>query len=203
MMAGAAAPDGSPVDLYLRLPARLDLAAAIDRRLKAGSQILDLGCGTGRIAEQLCQMGHIVTAVDNEPAMLAHLRLSEPILADIATMRLGRRFDAVLLTSHLVNHPDPATVRALLRTVRVHLRAGGFAVIERYPPGWVATCTERSVERDGVRFHLRDIERTDDGVLSAKMIYEFDGKRLEQPFRAREFDESLIAAWRARIMLID
>lgn len=145
-----------------------------------------------------------MTAVDNEPAMLAALRLSEPVLADITTVRLGRRFDAVLLTSHLVNHPDPATVRALLRTVRIHLRGNRFAVIERYPRGWVATCTERTTERDGVRFHLCDIDRRrrrwraqrDDGLRVRRQA-----ARTAVP--GARVDESLLAGLRARVILLD
>lgn len=84
---------------------------------------------------------------------------------------------------------------AMLETARNHLRPNGFAVIERYPPGWVATCAEQIIERDGVRFTLRNPSRDSEGVLSASMVYEFDGKRFEQHFRAREFDEALLAGF--------
>ena len=202
------APDGSPVALYLRLPPRLAEAefvnsllppacalrsSAYGARRNKPSSILDLGCGTGRLAEPIAAKGHTIVAVDNEPEMLSHLRLSRPVLADIATLRLDEDFDAVLLMSHLVNHPDPAIVKRLLTTARNHLRPNGFAVIERYPPGWVATCAEKTTEQDGVRFILRDTARDAEGVLSATMMYEFDGKRFEQSFQAREFDEALLA----------
>lgn len=190
------APDGSPVALYLRLPARLSDADFVDSLLRSharGSSILDLGCGTGRLAEPLAAKGHTVVAVDNEPAMLAHLRLSRPVLADVAAVRLDETFDAVLVMSHLVNRSDHTTVKAILSTARKHLRPNGFAVIERYPPGWVATCEEQTTERDGVRFTLRDLSRDAGGILSATMVYEFDGRRCEQHFQAREFDEALLA----------
>ena len=189
------APDGSPVALYLRLPARLAEAELVQALLggKAAS-ILDLGCATGRLAEPLAAMGHTVVAVDNEPEMLRHLRLSRPVKAEITQLSLeGQLFDAVLLMSHLVNLPDTSTVRAMLETVRKHLHPNGFVVIERYPPGWVASCTERTTEHDGVRFTLQDLSRDEDGVLSATMVYEFDGRRFEQRFQAREFDENLLA----------
>lgn len=141
-------------------------------------------------------MGHTVVAVDNEPEMLSHLRLSRPVRADIASLSLvGEEFDAVLLMSHLVNHPDTSMVAAMLETVRKHLRPNGFAVIERYPPGWVASCSERTTERDGVRYTLRDLSRDAEGVLTATMVYEFDGRRFEQLFQARDFDETLLAGF--------
>jgi SAM-dependent methyltransferase len=186
------APDGSPVELYLRMPPRLAEAEFVSSLLAGAGSILDLGCATGRLAEPLAAMGHTVVALDNEPEMLTHLRLSRPVLADLTTVRLGESFDAVLLMSHLVNNPDRQTVRAMLQTVRNHLRPNGFAVIERYRPGWVATCAEGTSERDGIRFTLQDLSRGEE-TLRATMVYEFDGKRFEQRFQAREFDEALLA----------
>jgi len=124
--------------------------------------------------------------------MLTHLRLSRPVLADLTTLRLNESFDAVLVMSHLVNHPDRTIVKAILSTARNHLRPNGFAVIERYPPGWVATCAEKTTEHDGIRFTLQQLSRDTGGVLSATMVYEFDGQRFEQRFQAREFDEALL-----------
>jgi RimJ/RimL family protein N-acetyltransferase len=68
------APDGSPVALYLRLPERAAEAVLIHDLLPAGGTVLDLGCGTGRLAEPLARLGHPVTGVDNCPQMLAALR---------------------------------------------------------------------------------------------------------------------------------
>jgi len=68
------APDGSPVQLYLSLSARTEDAAVIHALLPTGGTVLDLGCGTGRLAEPLAELGHRVTGVDNEPAMLGALR---------------------------------------------------------------------------------------------------------------------------------
>ncbi|MGP3966317.1 class I SAM-dependent methyltransferase [Streptomyces sp. 6N223] len=180
------APDGSPVALYRRLPERSDDAALLHRLLPEGGSVLDLGCGTGRLAEPLARLGHPVTGVDNEPEMLAHLRSATPVCADIAALDLGgERFDAVLLMSHLINVADEAFVAAALRTARRHLRDEGLVVAERYPPGWVATCAESSRERDGVRFTLTGVQRRD-GVLTATVRYEFDGLAADQRFSARD-----------------
>ncbi len=43
----------------------------IHAQLGTGARILDLGCGTGRIAAPLVEFGHAVAGVDDSPGMLA------------------------------------------------------------------------------------------------------------------------------------
>jgi hypothetical protein len=54
------APDGSPVELYVRLrPAgEPELITSV---LPSGASVLELGCGTGRIADALVALGHLTT----------------------------------------------------------------------------------------------------------------------------------------------
>jgi len=187
------APDGSPVELYRRLPERVEEAALVHALLPPGGSVLDLGCGTGRLAEPLARLGHPVTAVDNEPEMLAALRHATGVCADITTLDLGPRFDGVLLMSHFVDSADQQLVTAALRAVRRHLRDGGLAVVERHRPGWVDEATESSREADGVRFTLTDVERAGE-VLTATVRYELDGQRAEQRFSVRDVDDGRLAA---------
>jgi len=63
--------------------------------------ILDIGCGTGDpMARYLVQNGYAVTGVDSSPAMIARCRARLPDtafhVADMRTLQLGRRFDAIL-----------------------------------------------------------------------------------------------------------
>lgn len=183
------APDGSPVELYRHLPERTEDAELIHGLLPEAGTVLDLGCGTGRLSEPLARLGHHVIGIDNEPAMLASLRLTTGICADVAGLDLGEQFDAVLLMSHFVNAADSAFVDAVLATVRRHLADSGFAVVERYVPGWVETCTEDTSTRDGVRYALRQLVR-DGGILTATMRYEFNGVRAEQRFSTRDVDDA-------------
>jgi len=186
------APDGNSVALYLRLPERAAEAALVHDLLPAGGTVLDLGCGTGRLAEPLARLGHPVTGVDNCPQMLAALRDAAGVYAEISTLQLGSRFDAVLLMSYLVDNADTAAVQAMLDTVRRHLRADGFAVLERQPPGWAATCVPSTREADGIRYTFTDLDRVG-GVLTATMRYEFDGLTAEQRFSVRDTDDDRLA----------
>ncbi len=132
---GAITADGCPVELYAALPAD-GRAELLHERIPAGSSVLDLGCGTGRIAEPLSELGHQVTAVDNSPDMLARLRRAERVCSEIAGLRLDRRFDVVVLASNLVNHPDLAGRRRLLEVAGAHLAPSGELLIEWEPPEW-------------------------------------------------------------------
>jgi SAM-dependent methyltransferase len=182
------APDGSPVRLYQRLPERAGDAALVHGLLPAGGTVLDLGCATGRLAEPVARLGHAVTGVDNEPEMLNALRLATGVRAEITTLDLAARFDAVLLMSHFVNAADHELVCAMLRTVGRHVREDGVAVIERHPPGWAATCTASARTIDGVRYVLGDLHRAA-GVLTATIGYEFDGLSAHQRFSVRDVDD--------------
>jgi SAM-dependent methyltransferase len=186
------APDGSPVELYRRLPPRTEEAELVHAVLGRPGTVLDLGCGTGRVAEPLAAMGHTVTGVDDEPEMLRSLRLVTGVHADIRTLGLGTTFDAVLLMSHFVNTADVDFVSDVLRTVRRHLADDGFAVVERHPPGWAATCRESSREVGGVRYTLGDLHRAG-GVLTATIRYEFDGLAAEQRFSVRDVHDDRLA----------
>jgi SAM-dependent methyltransferase len=186
------APDGSPVDLYARLPERTADAELIHGLLPPGGDVLDLGCGTGRLAEPLARLGHPVTAVDNEPAMLAALRLATPVRADFSTLDLRHRYAAVLLMSHFVNMADTDFVTDVLTVVRRHLRDDGFAVVERHPPGWATTVEPAGHERDGIRYILKDLDRAR-GTLTATVRYEFDGRAAEQRFSVTDVDDTLLA----------
>jgi SAM-dependent methyltransferase len=186
---GGYAPDGSPVPLYLRLPPRIDDAALIHGLLPAAGTVLDLGCGTGRLSEPLAALGHPVTGVDNEPQMLAALRRTTGVYADLTTTDLQATFDAVLLMSHIINSADQDFVAASLGTARRHLATSGFVLVERHAPGWATGEGTTTRELDGVRMTLHRHDLVD-GVLSASMEYEFDGLRAVQRFSARDVDDA-------------
>ncbi|HEX3089280.1 MAG TPA: class I SAM-dependent methyltransferase [Ilumatobacteraceae bacterium] len=97
-------PDGSPVEVYLALEPEPDLSR-IRSVLPAGASVLDLGSGPGRIANVVAAAGHDVVAVDDSPEILARVVRAETVLGDVWTLDLGRRFDAVLVLSHLIDGP--------------------------------------------------------------------------------------------------
>jgi ubiquinone/menaquinone biosynthesis C-methylase UbiE len=107
--------------------------------------VLDLGCGTGRLAIAMAATGHEVTAVDPAAASLAaarrkpgaeRVRWVEGSAADLPV----RAFDAALMTSHVAQFMvDDREWRAALRALRRSLDRGGRLIFDSRDPaarGW-------------------------------------------------------------------
>src|SRR3712207_6167417 len=118
--------------------------AAFVRALVApGRRVLDAGCGTGRVAERLADLGYDVTGVDVDEAMLrvARSRRADVVWhrADLATLDLGSVFDLVVMAGNVVPFVDD--LPEAIRRLRGHLAPEGRLVsgygLERsdLPPG--------------------------------------------------------------------
>ncbi|HEX4007504.1 MAG TPA: class I SAM-dependent methyltransferase [Acidobacteriaceae bacterium] len=100
----------------LRNPGRLFEKPWLDRFLALippGGTILDLGCGPANpIASYFIRSGYAVTGVDSSPSMIALCQSRHPEgewrVADMRTLDLGRRFDAILAWDSFfhLNHHD-------------------------------------------------------------------------------------------------
>ena len=97
-------------------------------------EVLDLGCGRGRIGAEVERLGFRVTGIDASPAAcaVARGRIAEVLALDILDFdalaaNLGdRRFDWLVLADVLEHLPDPL---AALRFYRGFLRPDGRLVV--------------------------------------------------------------------------
>ena len=181
------APDGSPVDVYLALPLAGE-DELVSRVVARGRSVLDLGSGPGRIANALVDLGYDVVAVDDSAEMLRHVR-AETVLGDVASLRLSRRFDCVLLASHFVNDADDATRRGVLETCVAHLAPDGVLVAEAYPESldWAATIG-RPTRVGDVVVRVEEADLAGD-LVDATVVYELGERVWRQSFSARMLDE--------------
>jgi SAM-dependent methyltransferase len=103
---------------------------------EAGGPILDLGCGTGRVASHLARRGHEVLGLDENPSFVASLGTPTAI-ADARSFELEARFGLILAPMQLVQlFADPDQRLRCLRCVERHLAPGGlaaFAIVESMP----------------------------------------------------------------------
>jgi trans-aconitate methyltransferase len=120
----------SPAEEYVAEGAML--AALFAGSGTAVRTVLDLGSGGGHVASHLTGQFD-VTMVDLSPAMLAVSEQLNPgcehIVGDMRTVRLGRRFDGVLVHDALDYMVTEDDVSALAETVAAHLRPGGVALL--------------------------------------------------------------------------
>ncbi|MEU8564256.1 class I SAM-dependent methyltransferase [Streptomyces cyaneofuscatus] len=103
--------------------------------VEPAARVLDAGCGTGRIAVRLAELGHRCTGVDVDASMLAVARRQAPaqewLLGDLArTDTLGLRpdFDLVLAAGNVIPLLAPGTEAAVIRQLAAVLRPGGLLV---------------------------------------------------------------------------
>jgi SAM-dependent methyltransferase len=198
------APDGSPVDLYARLPA-LGEPETIHAAVPACAEILELGAGAGRVTRALLDLGHKVVAVDNSAEMLAHVDGAEKVHADIETLDLHRRFPVVVLASNFINDPDTQTRRAFLACCARHVLPDGQVLLQGFPRDWRPS-TQWS-DHGGIRTRLRSF--TIDGPhVVGEMEYVVGGRRVMHAFESKllsetELDDDLAAAGLRRVRDLD
>ena len=161
----------------------------VARVTPAGGTVLDLGSGPGRIANALVDRGYHVVAVDDFAEMLRHVHGAETVLADVAALRLNRRFDCVLLASHFVNDADDRSRRAVLETCTAHVASNGVVVAEAYPESldW-EVAVDRPRRMGDVVVRVEEAKRVGD-IVDAVVAYELGGRVWRQQFGARMLAE--------------
>jgi trans-aconitate methyltransferase len=96
-----------------------------------GERILDLGCGTGQLANDIASRGALVTGIDKSPDMIAKAKATYPALQfevkDATAFQFDQPFDAIFsnATLHWVNEKEKA-IAAMFN----NLRPGGRLVLE-------------------------------------------------------------------------
>ncbi|MFF6785372.1 methyltransferase domain-containing protein [Streptomyces sp. NPDC012510] len=103
--------------------------------LQPAARILDAGCGTGRVAIRLAELGHRCTGVDVDRSMLAVARRKAPALtwlhgdlARLDSLGLEPGFDLVLAAGNVIPLLAAGTEPAVVRHMAAVLRPGGLLV---------------------------------------------------------------------------
>jgi len=147
--------DSLHTEIYDALGANLVAGSPVEgdtafyRRLakETGGPILEVGCGTGRVAAALVADGHEVVGVDISGPMLrlaeqrrrtlsadAAARLSFQ-RADMTTLDLRRDFALIVTPARVFQFMlTSATQRAALAALRTHLRPNGRLVLDLFDP---------------------------------------------------------------------
>lgn len=131
------------------------------RAVPDAASLLELGAGAGHGAHYVKERFDSVSLTDISEPMLERSRLLNPDcehqLGDMRTLRLGRRFDCVLIHDAITYMTTRADLLLVGETVAAHLRPGGAALL--IPDSVKETYVESE-----------ELYRADDGTRSLRCL---------------------------------
>lgn len=105
-----------------------------------GGSILELGCGTGKHAEEFARNGFSVHGIDLSELMVELAEQRKPAdladrlhfeVGDVRKARLGRPFDAVISLFHVASYQTSnQDLKAMFATAAEHLKPGAVFVFD-------------------------------------------------------------------------
>ena len=124
-----------------------DVAFYVEEARRAGSPVLELACGTGRVLLPVAEAGLTVVGMDSATAMLAIAREKigtlpeatqqriELVEGDMCSFSLDRRFKLIMIPARSFLHlMTPADQRQALGCIRDHLADDGRLVLNIFDP---------------------------------------------------------------------
>ncbi|MHB0998038.1 MAG: class I SAM-dependent DNA methyltransferase [Armatimonadota bacterium] len=101
---------------------------------KTGLNILEIGCGIGRVITSLGNLGHSCTGIDASQQMVDYARIQNPelklIKADMRSFDIGEKFDVVICVgSTFTYNLSNADLHSTLSNFRKHCYDGGLLIL--------------------------------------------------------------------------
>lgn len=118
----------------------------VGQAVRRGGPVLELGCGTGRLAIPMAMSGVHVVGLDNSRPMLEQCRAKLHAIgevrgkvllaqADMSAFALDARFDLAIMAYRTFMHLlTPEDQRRCLRAVCGHLASGGLLMLNVWAP---------------------------------------------------------------------
>lgn len=162
----------------------------LDLATSPGTEILDLGCGTGLLANEYAAKKNKVTGIDPSEAMLAVAREKfygdeiEWVQSFAQDFDLGKTFDLIVMTGHafqvLLTDDD---VTATFKSMQKHLKPSGLIVFESRNPSidWQKNWNydiEIELPTGGTVKEARRFIAMEDNKMSFELRYQFKDELL-------------------------
>ena len=117
------------------------IASLLHKHAPEGTNILELGCGTGIHAERLAEKGYSIHGIDlSEEMLVAARQRTEGCVAqerlvfaqgNVCTYQAGRKFDMVISLFHVVSYQSTNDeLRAMFQNAAKHLEDGGVFIFD-------------------------------------------------------------------------
>jgi SAM-dependent methyltransferase len=164
--------------LYDRLYRDLDTKREVDEvlaRIGDVRSVLDLGCGTGRHAEEFIRRGIDTLGVDRSAAMvaLARQRGVDAHVADVGTVRLARTFDAAVALFHVFAYATTdEQFDAFVATAHAHLLPGGRFYFDTWSAEAVAESPPQRREKEIAGVRRCAIPTVRGSLVEVRYVYE-------------------------------
>ena len=130
-------------------------------KIKENAQVLDLGCGTGKMARRLKKEGYQVTAVDNSMDMLEVAASEEDdgilyVLQDMVSLELPDQMDAVVSICDCMNYIlEEEDLKEVFKRVKRFLKDEGvfmFDMNSHYKYQEILACNTFAEDREDASF---------------------------------------------------
>jgi ubiquinone/menaquinone biosynthesis C-methylase UbiE len=171
----------------------LDDVRFYGRYIDDNCEVLELGCGTGRVSIPLAKKAKHVTGVELSDTMLNQAKKKcllsniDFILGDITSINLSKKFDLVIAPFRVLQCLEkPKQIAGFFHVIRKHLDANGIAIVNAFNPKftkeemadkWMSideTFCEETQLSNGDTLKLWDTRKhldIEDQVLHPEMIY--------------------------------
>ena len=177
-----------------------DIPFYVDEARRSGGPVLELGCGTGRVAIPIAQAGVNIVGLDFSPAMLRVARgkaagltgTGRPLTlveGDMRDISLDQRFSLVIIPFRgflaLLTVDDQIQA---LDSIRRHLATDGRLIFSVFVPD-----LNMLLQEGDVPYHLRDVTDPETGkrlVLWHQSRYDNHNQIIDARMIAEELDET-------------
>ncbi len=183
------------------VPGDVDFFLGLARRAHEAEQpVLELACGTGRIAIPIARQGIQIVGLDQSPAMLARAREKSAGLdavrwveGDMLRFELPERFGLVFIPyrsfQHMLTVDDQL---ACLSCIRGHLVSGGRLAIDIFNPNIVTIGQWLTTKRGGLERRRDDYEHPRTGRAMERWetrVYRTAEQEVKSTFLDEELDD--------------
>lgn len=179
----------------------VDLDFYLEEAKAAQPPVLELACGTGRVALAIAQAGVPIVGVDSSAEMLDRAREKAAALGDLpvrlvqADMRdfqLGERFGLAIIPARSFLHLlDPEDQVEALTNIHRHLVPGGRLALNFFVPD-LRIIAEHSTTTQQMLKWMQDFQDADSGARIAvweSRRYDLHLQRIYQRYRYEQLDE--------------